>query len=212
MVEGNRQSCPLCQSALQGKSEESISAFPDVPTFYKKYNFFFRLLIFISVTVASLALVLNFLIPSDTFWSGVVLAGVLGMWASIVAAVRKHRNISKTVLYQVVIISCVIVLLDWMTGWRRWSVDYGIPALFLFGIITIAIIAVIMHERIEDYIIYLFINTLFGVVPLIFVLTGFADVVWPSMVSVLVSIISLTGTLVFSGVDTISELKKRLHI
>ena len=134
------------------------------------------------------------------------------MWVAIATAARKRRNISKTILYQIVIISSILVVLDLLTGWHKWSINYGIPAMSLFGVLTIAVIAMIMYRSIEDYVIYLIMNGLFALIPLIFVLTGFVDVQWPSVVSILLSVISLSGTMLFSGIDTLSELKKRLHI
>ncbi len=134
------------------------------------------------------------------------------MWMILATAVKKRHNITKGVLYLAVIISVCVGIIDYLTGFYHWSVNYVIPVLLLFAMFAIVILARVLHSRPEDYLIYLIVNGLFGLIPLLFLITGWATVRWPSLCCVMVSFLSLAGIFVFSKMDPRAELKKRLHI
>lgn len=216
-----RERCPLCQGILAGDSIEEMTKeeakkeseiFPYIPTVYRQHNFLFRVLIFASAVVGVTAFVLNLLIFDDGWWSILVLAGIGAVWVTVAMAVRKRSSFCKRILYQVVTLSIVLVLFDWITGWHLWAVNYVVPGLCILAMLAIAIIAMVMHRRIENYIVYLVVTMIFGVFPLLFLLTGWADVTWPSVLSVALSVLSFTGMILFAGKDARVELKKRLHL
>lgn len=65
---------------------------------------------------------------------------------------------------------------------------------------------------VSNYIIYMVLSAMFGIVPILFVLLHWTDVLWPTVFTAAASIIYLAGLLLFIGRDTVSELKKRLHL
>lgn len=220
-IPGGREKCPLCQGALTKQSSEDLphegfwngeEIFPIIPTIYRKYNLLFRIMIFSSITVGIIATVLNMLIFNDSWWSFFVLAGIGAIWVTVAMAAHKRSSFSKQILYEVVTLSIILAIFDWITGWHLWALDYVIPGLCVCAMVAISIMSIIMHHKIQDYVIYLIVNALFGFLPLIFILTGCVDVIWPSVVCIAVSLLSLSALVLFAGKDTRSELKKRLHI
>ena len=212
-VGADRKFCPLCQRKLSGEAEEGQQEiFPNLPSYYKQYHLFFRILIFLCVAVSAVSLLINFLIPTKIWWSLIVIAGIGCMWIILATAVKKRHNITKGILYMTVILSVCAGIIDYLTGFYRWSLNYVIPTLLLFTMLSIAILTRVLHSRPEDYLIYLIVNGLLGLMPLIFLLTGWATVQWPSLSCIMVSFLSLVGIFVFSKMDPKSELKKRLHI
>ena len=209
----NREFCPLCQRKLSGEAEQGQEEiFPHLPFYYKQYHLFFRILIFASITAGAVSLLTNFLIPTRIWWSLIVIAGIVCMWMILATAIKKRHNITKGVLSLAVLISVCTGAIDYSTGFYRWSVNYVIPILLLFAMIAIVILARVLHSRTEDYLIYLIVNGLFGLVPLLFLLLGWITVRWPSLCCIMVSFLSLAGIFVFSKMDPRAELKKRLHI
>ena len=69
-----------------------------------------------------------------------------------------------------------------------------------------------VHKNIRDYLIYFALDGLFGIVPIIFFLTGCLNVLYPSLICVAVSVISLAALAVFAGENMLAELKRRLHL
>ena len=207
-----RERCPLCQGLLTGGDGEEREIFPDLPTLYHQHSLFFRILIFVSIAAGTITVIVNFLVESESWWSLIVLAGLGAMWLIIAASVRKRSSPSKTIVIQAVLLSILLPAIDAFTGWHRWAIDYVIPVLMIFGMFASLVVSKIMGRRMEDYLIHLLVNGLLGLIPLIFVLTGWADVIWPSMISVGVSVLCVSALVLVGGRKTTDELKKRLHI
>lgn len=211
-IAGKRKYCPLCQNLLSGSDEDQEEVFPHITTLYRRYTVFFRIMIFVSVAAAVISVLLNMLIPSRRAWSFFVVIGIGCMWVSLYTAINKRNNIPKNITYQVCIVAVVVMIWDYITGRNGWSIDYVIPIMCIVAMVFLAVISKIMKMEVEDYILYLIIGGIFGILPVIFIATGKLRVLYPSMICVAASIISLTALIVFYGPSMSAELKRRLHM
>jgi hypothetical protein len=75
-----------------------------------------------------------------------------------------------------------------------------------------AIISKIRRFPIEDYILYIIIDGLFGVIPILFILFGLLDVLYPTVICIATSIISLSTIMIFEDKKLMAEIKRRLHV
>lgn len=214
-VPSSRSHCPLCQGALApGGSDTAYDGeiFPHIPTLYRQHSLLFRLLIFASILVAVVAGVLSLLVFTEGFWSLFVLAGVGAMWLTLAVAVRKRSSLTKRILYQLVTWGVVLVAFDALTGWRGWSMDFAVPFLFLTGMGCTFVLAVLSRRKLPDHIIYFVVSAGFCLLPPVFLLLGWAKVLWPSVICAACGIVALSGVALFAERTTRSELKKRLHL
>ncbi len=213
-VTGSWKVCPLCQRPLtdDDSSLGKKDPFPFIPTVYHEFNLFFRILILASISVGIISFAVNFLFPDSGFWSLFVAAGIACAWISLATAVRKRRNIPKTILYQVVLLSVFALLWDLLTGWRGWSLDYVIPILCLGAILVMAVTIKVMRQYISDYLIYFAMEAIFGVIPVLFLLLGILNTSIPCVICVAGSLIALASLWVFSGKNLWEEFKRRLHL
>lgn len=213
-VPSSRERCPLCQGFLVDCDQKGYDdeIFPYIPTVYHRHNLLIRVLLFLSVTVCVICAACNLLFSPHRWWSIFVFAGVGAAWATVAQAIRKRTSFCKHVLYQLVTVALVVVLFDLLTGFHRWSFNYAIPALCAFAMIVIASIAATGHRLIGNYIIYMVLSSVFGIIPILFLLIGWTTVLWPTVLTAAASIIYLAALVLFIGKDTISELKKRLHL
>ena len=141
-----------------------------------------------------------------------VVAGMGSLWITLWFIAKKRTNIPKTILWQVAVISLLALVWDWWTGWRGWSIDYVVPILCGCAIIVMSVVARILHLRIEDYIIYLILDSILGIIPLALVLCGAVGIVYPSAICVAVSIIALAALFIFEGTALRNEILRRLHL
>ena len=211
-VAEDREQCPLCQGMLAGEYDGCGGTFPHIPTIYRQFNLFFRILILVSVAAVVISLAVNIIFPQGGWWSVIVAAGVGSMWISLFVAIRKRKNIPKGLLYQVVVLSVLCVLWDWLTGWRGWSIDFVVPIVSVAAMAVMAILSKVLRLNIGDHIIYFILDGVFGVIPLVFFFTGCLHIPYPSIICVATSIISLTAILVFQGGNIRAELRRRLHL
>lgn len=211
-VAGDAIKCPLCQNALTEEEQEQDAVFPFIPIVKYEYSLLYRILQLCSAFAVIVSCIVNWMFPKSGLWSLFVVAGVACVWISISIAVRKRHNILKNMAYQVSIISVLSVLWDLFTGWRGWSTDFVIPIAFACAMVATTILARVLKMQVGDYIIYLFLLILYGIIPTAFVLSGLSGIVYPSLICVAGSLLSLAVLLIFEGKNMIEELKRRLHL
>ena len=211
-LKGNYPVCPLCGGILHENEEKSEEVFPNLPTIFQEFNIFIRVIILISIVAIIISLAINMIFTKDSRWSLIVAAGIACMWISLFIIIRKKNNIPKTIIWQVVVIGILSVLWDWSMGWLGWSIDFVIPAICFGAMIVMAIAAKILKIGVRDLLVYLFIDIIFGFIPIIFLLTGVLKVIFPSVICVATSTISLAALILFQGDNMKAELKKKMHI
>ncbi len=211
-IREDREKCTLCGNVLDkktlGKSED---VFPDIPPFYAS-NLAIRILIFISIVAVVVSFGINMIFPSTINWPLLLVFGILSLWIGLIIVVQKRYHIPKKIIWQVAIISVLAIFWDYNTGWRGWSLDYVIPIASVSAMLIMYITAKIMKLSIRDYVTYAFIDGLFGIIPIIFIAFDLVDVVYPSIISIGFSIISLSAIFIFQGREIREEINKRMHI
>ncbi|NLC20145.1 MAG: hypothetical protein GX757_13205 [Clostridiales bacterium] len=211
-MRGSQKFCPLCGGIVSENDDASEEVFPVIPTIYQEFNLFIRLMILISIIVIVISFAVNFIFTRESRWSLMVAAAVACMWVSLFFIIRKKNNIPKTIVWQVVILSILSVLWDRSMGWIGWSLDYVIPAICVGAMIVMAVSAKLLKIGVQDLIIYMFVDGIFGFVPIIFILLGKLSVTFPSVICVAASAISLSALIIFQGDNIKAELKRRMHI
>lgn len=211
-VSGNNEKCPLCQNMLSGDGQNDNEVFPFVPIVRYEHGLLFRLLQLCSAAIVIVAFTVNWMIPENGFWSLFVIAGVGCLWLSLTIAIRKRNNVLKNLTYQVTIVSILSVLWDIFTGWHGWSIDFVIPITFAAAMSVTTILSRILKLQTETYMIYLVLLILYGIIPAVFILTGFSQNIYPSVVCVAGSLFSFAALLIFEGRNMIEELKRRMHL
>jgi hypothetical protein len=206
-LKGNYKVCPLCGGIVQAeekKNEEEV--FPFTPTIYQEFNIFIRIMILLSLSAVIISFAVNVIFTRESRWSFLVAASILCMWISMFFIIRKKNNIPKTIVWQVGVIGILSVLWDFSMGWRGWSIDYDIPSVCVGAMIVMAIAAKILKIGVRDLIVYLFVDAVFGLIPILFVLFGGLNILFPSVICVAASAISLAALILFEGDSIIAEV------
>ncbi|MET1247690.1 DUF6320 domain-containing protein [Sporolactobacillus sp. STCC-11] len=209
-IRGKDTNCPLCQNRLSGTDEEEL--YPFVPTIYRQYELFFKLLIFSTIMIGVLCVAVNLILPDSGYWSLFVVVGIACFWISLIYALQKKGNIPNNITAQVFILSLLSIGWDWITDWRGWSLNYVIPIGCSVAMISLAIIAKVTKMPAEDYIVYFITDILFGIVPLILYLTGQVGFIIPSVICISLSVLSLSALILFEGKNVLREMAKNFHV
>ncbi|MDD2218391.1 MAG: DUF6320 domain-containing protein, partial [Eubacteriales bacterium] len=133
-------------------------------------------------------------------------------WLSIALVFRNKNNITNNIMWFVILVSSLSVLWDWKIGWKGWSLDYVIPIVCVTAIFAMYVAAKAMRLSAKDYMIYFLLGGLFGIIPIVFILFNWLNVLFPSIISVSVSIIFLSAIIIFQGENIRSELDKKMHL
>lgn len=204
--------CILCENKLEEECKsESEDVFPEIPLFYESH-LALKIMIFISIVAVVVSFGISMIFPSDINWPVLFMFAVISIWVGLVIIVQKRYHIPKKIVWQVIIISMLAIFWDYTTGWRGWSLDYVIPSACVSAMIIMYVTAKIMHLSVRDYITYVLLDGIFGIIPALFVIFDLVNVVYPSIVSSGFSIISLSAIFIFQGKEIKAEINKRMHI
>lgn len=211
-ITGSLTRCPLCQGDLTGEAEPDQAVFPVVPPARHPHRVLLRLMMLASIAAAAICAAINLSLPEDGWWCLFVVGGLASFWLSFAILLKKRHNIPKGILWQVALISALAIGWDLCTGFYGWSLDYVVPILCICAMIAMAVISKIIKLRIEDYILYLILDIVFGIVPLILILCHVLDIVYPSAACVAASLVSLAALFLFEGQALRSEIARRMHL
>lgn len=211
-VAGNKECCPLCQGELKGTGEAVSDVFPDVPKEKVSSGLLFRLISFISIAAIIICVAVNLMAPTKVWWSLYAGAGIFCAWITGAVSIAKRHNFIKNITYQLFILSILLVLWDHFTGGLGWSLDYVIPCTCAAVTIFFAVMVFTRRIRAEEYIVYILIDCLYGAVPAVFLFTGVLNIVYPSVVCVALSIMSIAALFLFKGKTIREEIVKKLHL
>jgi hypothetical protein len=164
-----------------------------------------------SVIAGSASLIINFLTFDGFLWSLITVVGILYLWVVISHSVANHINIASKIFVQAFLGSVFIVLVDYLVGYRGWSVNYVIPSIFSAADIAIVIIILINRMNWRNYMLYQFVIALLGFAPLLLYLIRLSDNPIFVIISTSLSALSLLGTFIFGDKTVKSELRRRLH-
>lgn len=209
-IDGDKIVCPLCQGELTGIATQD--SYPDLPKPKYGKNFLLRLISFVAVAIIIVSLALNLMVRSDVWWSLFVIGGVASAWITATVGISYRRKLFTKITWQLVIVSVFAVIWDVSTLWRGWSIDYVIPISCLVSMLSMVILSKIMKIPAREYLIYLVLDAVYGVTPIIFYFTGVLGVVYPSLICVTCSLISIFAILFFQGKSIRAEITRRFHL
>jgi len=204
--------CVLCENMLDEElNEKNEDVFPEIQPFYESH-LALKIMMFISIVALVVSFGINMIFPSSINWPILFMFGVISIWVGLIIIVQKRYHIPKKILWQVIIISILAVFWDYKTGWRGWSLDYVIPIACVSAMIIMYVTAKIMNLSIRNYITYALLDGIFGIIPVLFIIFDLVNVVYPSIISIGFSIISLSAIFIFQGREMKGEINKRMHI
>lgn len=212
-IKGEWSSCPLCHHTLMidETQKEQPSSFLNVPLQFnreKAIRAFFRL----SLVLVLLYFVAQYFWTFQFFGLEYVILGLMITWTNIVFLVRKRRNIAKAINYMLFFISLVSIYMDYLKGWSGWSITFVVPILSISALIAISISIRVVNLRVGDYVLYLQLAAIVGIVPLLFLIMDWVKHPLPSIISVVFSFIMFLSVLIRYRGKVIEELQKRMHI
>lgn len=212
MILDDTNRCPLCQHVLQSDGEPSENAYPNAIAVTKRFRFLENLVLFLSILTESLLIVINYNINPDVPWS--LVAGLVLIYLNAVlrmAVIGKSGYMFKTL--SLVILAVVILLgIDYLTGYRRWSLDYVLPGGILGIDLAILILMLVNRRNWQSYMMPQLFTILLCMIPVILRETGvihFPYLVW---IALAVSVFLFLGTLILGDQRARTELKRRFHI
>ena len=203
--------CPLCHSVLE-QTEELENMYPDARMKTQKMKFATRLYLFCALVVEFLLIVIDFHGENQVHWSVLVGLGLLYVYTVLRYAVLGKSGYRAKTIVLVLLAVLITVAVDFITGYRGWSVDYVASGGIL--LVDVIIIALMIWNRRnwQSYIMWQITMILFALIPAVLYLIGLEHNFIMAFLPLIVSVFLFIGTLMIGGRRAGQELYRRFHI
>ena len=212
-VKGDWNHCPLCQTSLNMADSEEVeeSDFPEIPLKFNRKKIK-QVLSLSSVLMIVLYFAAHFIWRFQFFNLEYVLFGIMIMWLMMLVIIRKRRNIVKGIVYILILFSVLSLYFDYINGWLGWSLTFVIPILCIAALLAMFISIQVVNLRAEDYVLYLQLAAIMGLIPAVFLLMDWVVFSLPSLLSVVFSLVMSVAVFFRYRQALIYELEKRMHV
>jgi hypothetical protein len=212
-VRGDGRQCPLCFSNLaETDGDDGFAGYPDIQENSRKYNILFRLFLFLSIAGSLVCLLFNLFFWSGTLWTLIVVTGILLLWETIGLMIMSKRNAGLKVIGQTIVVLILLITIDAVTGWNQWSIGLIAPFVIISSTCAMTIVLYINRSRWREYMLFQFVITINGFIPVILYGCGLIKIIWPGAVGALYSLLTLLGMMIFADKQFKNELRKRFHV
>ncbi len=209
-VNGDKKCCPLCQGTLIG--EPSVDAYPKIEQPRYSRHFLIRLVSFIAIAVAVICIFVNIMVSPKIYWCWFAVFGILCGWITAIIGITYRKRLISNIMIQLFIVTAMCFLWDKFTGWHKWSIDFVLPCSCFASTVAICVLSVVKKIPKNEYMVYLIINGIYGLVPLIFIVKGVLNIIYPSAICTALSIILVSAIFLFYGRSVSSEISKKMHL
>ena len=203
--------CPLCHSVLE-KTVEVENMYPNVRMITRRLALLSRIYLFVVILVEALLIYLNVLSDSEMFWSAIPgLAMLYGYLVLRYALLGKSGYKGKTIVLTLIAI-LMVVAIDFVVGYRGWSVNYALPSAILLVDVGILILMCINRRNWQSYMMWQIFMILCSVVPLVLYAVGIVTAPILAVLAFAFSAALFLGTLIIGDRRARTELRRRFHV
>lgn len=204
--------CPLCQHVLETDGKEGMNRYPNAIEVTKKFRFWENLALFLSILVECLLLFINLEVNPKVPWA--LIAGLILFYANTafrITVLGKSGYLFN--VFSLVVLAIVLLLgIDFLTGYRKWSLDYVLPAGILAMDLVLLVLTLANRKGWQSYLIPQLLMIILSLIPVVLIETGvihFPYLVWMALAA---SVFLFLGTLILGDQRARTELKRRFHV
>lgn len=222
-IDTNRVTCPFCRDILDEVDDkktimESYESYKETP--YKNHMVR-KIFLFLSLIAVFVCMLVNFLTFNGSYWSLLVVGGIIYLWVLIRFTIMSKQNIALKLLLQAIAIGIILFFIQVENRSVHWLMPYALPFMVVATIFSITLLIFIKIMRYKDYMLYLIMVALIGIIPLILCFVKSTQflfivkeklIIWPSIVCCSYAAFTILGMFVFGERATKQEFIKRFHV
>ena len=106
----------------------------------------------------------------------------------------------------------LLVLIDYFTGFNRWSLNYIFPISIILMDIALVILMIVNRRNWQSYIILILCMVPVSLLPVILYAVSVITVKYPAQIAFALSLFSTLGVIILGGPRAKAELYRRFHI
>jgi hypothetical protein len=111
-----------------------------------------------------------------------------------------------------VVAIAVFVGIDYLTGYKGWSINFIYPAAVILVDLSIMILMIVNRRNWQSYMMLQILTILMSLIPVILLAVGIVTFPYLALIAFGVSVFLFLGTLIMGDQRAKTELKRRFHI
>ena len=171
-----------------------------------------KILMCASLYIAFLLLLINFLVNERLSWSLICIVGIVYVWITTLYSIYKKVNIAAHVMLQTICVSALTIAIDYIIGFRGWSLEIAVPIIITIANITLFVLTIVNRKRYIKYVIYELIIFIVSLIPMILFFVGIIKSFLLVTISTSIAVVNFLLTIILCGKDVKDEIKRRFHI
>lgn len=178
----------------------------------KKSEKIIKILLGISVVIALILLLINRLTMPNIPWAALANAGILYTWITVIYSIKRNVNIAGHVLIQTIILSLLMVYIDYKLGFIGWSINLVIPIIIMIANMTMFVLTIVAFKRYIKYAIYQLMIVFFSMLFVVLVTENVVQNKILSMIASGISILNFVLCLALCTKDVKEAIIRKFHM
>ncbi len=208
----NVQACPLCKCVLE-LDDNRRDGYPDIRFRTRKLTFAVRMILFISIILEVICGYFNYKFFNGIWWSVITGAGLAYIYFILHFAVLNDNAGYKAKIISITILGILyVILIDYVVGYRGWSVNFVLPGGLLLVDVAIIILMLVNRRNWQSYIMLEILVIVLSVIPLVLILFHIVTETFISGFTFTVSVLLFVGTVILGDKRARMELYRRFHV
>lgn len=211
--------CPLCHGVVENAPENrnmeeaSISlTYPDISVRTRVLRLIIRIALFLAIATEVIVVLVNYVTFNGIYWSCIVGLGLCYGCATLLYSVRKRRSMQRIVQVQLFLSIFFLLLLDFVLGFKGWSISYAVPIALLSVDTMMVFLMIIRINGWQRFIMTEIVTFVLSIVVLILDICGDLGGVIFGLVALVVTGLILLGTIMIGNKSVSNEIKRRFMI
>lgn len=177
-----------------------------------KSNIIIRSLLIASILLGIILVVINKLTTPNIHWAAMCNAGIIYTWVTVIYSINKNINIAGHVLLQTIAISILTTYIDYVTGFKAWSLNLAIPIMLTIANATMLILTIVSYKKYIRYAIYQLLIVILSMLPTFFIYENLTNNKVLCYVATGISVLNLLITLMLSAKDVKEAIIRKFHL
>ncbi len=171
-----------------------------------------RIITFAAVAAALICLIIDHYVPTGTHWALLTVAAIAYAWFNVLHTLKNRRDPGSIAFGQYLSLNVLLLAVDLLCGWKRWSIDYVLPFLTAGAALCFLLMIAIRPERYFVCTVYLTVTLAVGAGLWLLAHFSPAGVEWPTAAAAAVPALCVAVIAVFARHRTHNALQKHFHI
>lgn len=210
-IRDDTQVCPLCRCVVE-QDGPGENTYPDVHITVRRLKRISNVCLFVLLMASASLLLVNYTWSPGWWWSLIPVAAMAYGYLLLRFAILSEHGYRTKLVVLVLLGVALVVLIDVLTGFHRWSVNCVLPSGLMLVDCIVVVMMLVNRRNWQSYLVLQIGMILLSLVPL---LLWWLDVVtWP-MLSVIgfgVALFLFLGSLIIGDQRARVELSRRFHI